>query len=756
MLNNLPFSFSDYDRNRNGILLDIPEDADLTAVETQLHTQLRPRLLSVDLLLLRFPPWEMREPAPRLDEHEGISRISSRFPHLSVRILSSHNYQHFVGDNLSQTYNEKFAFEDNPDSFIDGLKRSEFLQMVRRSDALLAANDDYIFHLPSGEYSDYFLRAGNVQTSIHSLDTIFFWMLPHLKDIEGILVDTWSISSIALNCSRHIGRYDPSRNRNLQVEIPSSYVDRKTATREQLLELVERVSHSMSSAFLSIFSTTMTGRSIKNLLSALKVAGLPGELIKLLVLFRRGSNEIIVNGKPVAEMCSLELDDFSNVDASDRVAIEIDRTTYFPVFAREKEIRLKKRFALRNQSFFEDYGASKSIRIHANSDVGGQVFRHHGIYIDVLRMLQTDLFRKRLKAILEKLDRVPILIVVPPHNAGKELAKTVACFFKKKFGGSPRIVAHLDLGFPSSDDVDNEERQRMESIHTQLRSLEKTDTIAVIDDVVTTGARLSAYQKRLRDIAYKGEICYLVGVQRMQSPIEFRDLSSTLKQNNLGKPHKVLHVESVVLPNWDHDDCPLCVEQAFLQELLDDRPDRSSSWIQDRLSLLRRSASIGLYENVFLHIQKSSALRLTINSFFAPPNASQSVVLGSVAAAIQEMRVCEESAKRLDSRGFPVRTFLSAKDLSRYSDGVLRASILRSLTPRELRQFSSEKEKLLIEGAQAIFEAKEEDEQSTHAELALAVGLGKIPFESANQSAKRALKGLGRHDLIHIMEEGRS
>ena len=756
MLNFLPFTFSDHDRARNGILLDIPEDVDLTAVETHLHTQLRPHFLPADLILLRFPPWRMREPEPRNDEQEGITRIASRFPHMSVRILSSHNYRHYIGNNLSETYDDKFAFEENPGALIDELRNRELIHMIKRSEALLSATGNYTFHLPSGAYTDHFLRAGNIQTSTHNLDTLFFWMLPYLTDVEGILVDTWSIGSIALNCSRLIGIYDTKRRRNLRVEIRSSYVDGRATTRSQLLELAEKASHGLSAPFLSIFSTTMTGLSIENLLSALWAKQFPSELIRLLVLFRRASNKIAVNGEPVAELCSFELSGYCNENPSKKVAIEIDRTTYYPVFTKERETRLTQRFAHKNQSFFSDYGSSNSILIHVDSTVGGQVYRHHGIYIDVLRMLQTDHFRQRLRAILETLDRAPKLVIVPPHDAGVGLARAIACFFEKEHECSPKIVVHLDLGFPSSDGVDRDANKEMEAIHTELRSLANTDTIIVLDDVITTGTRLLAYQKRLRDIEYKGEICYLVGVQRMQAPAEFQTLSSTLEHNNLGRPHKVMNVESVVLPNWNQDNCPLCLEQVFLQDLADNQGGQISSWVQERLNLLKKAASEGLSDSVFLQLQDASALRLTINSLFARPNAPQSVVLSSVAAAIQEMRACKDRARRLDARGFPIRTIFSTRDLERYSDGILRASILRSLAPEELRRFSVEKEKLLVGQAEAIFEATEVDEKNTHAELALAIGLGKIPMESASKRTKRALRNLDRHDLISIMEAGRA
>ena len=318
---------------------------------------------------------------------------------------------------MSNTYEERFAFEENVQSFVDELRNKELIQMIKQSNALLTAGDNYVFHLPSGASSNYFVRAGNIQTGRHNLDTLFFWMLPYLVDVEGILVDTWSIGSVALNCSRLIDRYDTTRRRNVRVEIRSSYADGRADTRADLTDLAERVSYGWRSPFLSLVSVAMTGRSIGNLWSALQTKGCPSELIRLLVLFGRKKPPIGVNGKTVPELCRLDLNEDSEKHQKDGTAIEIDRTTYFPVFIKEKEVRLLKSLAKRNRLFFESYESSNGIQIHRNSTVDGQFYRHHGIYIDVQKLAQTQCFTGRLVDILNNFDKVPRMIIVPPHDA---------------------------------------------------------------------------------------------------------------------------------------------------------------------------------------------------------------------------------------------------------------------------------------------------------------------------------------------------
>ena len=718
-----------------------------------MHTELRPYFLPADLILLRFPPWEMREPVPRSSEREGILRISRRFPNSEIRILSSYNYQHLVGDNLSETYKKGLVIDEDVSPLIDELRNTELIRMIKQSDALLTAGDNYKFHLPSGATSNYFVRAGNIQTGRHNLDAIFFWMLPYLADVDGILVDSWSIGSIALNCSRLIGRYASGGRRNLRVEIRSSYVDSKPDTRVDLGDLAERVSYGWDSPFLSLFSVIMTGRSIGNLCSALQAEGCPVELIRLLVLFGRIEGSIEVNGTAVPELCRLDLEEEKTLNTPEEgdTTIEIDQSTYFPVFIKEKEVSLLMSLARRNQSFFRRYEASNGIHIHRNSMIDGQFYRHHGIYIDVQKLLRTKSFIVRLNKILHKVENVPRFIFVPPHDAGKDLASSIATFFGERGKGVPRVIVHLDLSWPMSSMLDDQDDLHMKSLHVELSSLKETDSIMILDDVVTTGERLLAYQKRLRDIEYRGEIDYLVGVQRMPSRDDYKVLSSTLIQNNLGNPHRVACVDEVVLPNWDQENCPLCVEERFLGRLLEGSTSNLPQWVKERFRDLRNAMDTGIIDDVFLAIPDCPPLRLTINSYFASENAPQAVVLSSVAAAIQELRRYEKPQNRLDSKGFPLRTVYKLSDFNRYSDGILRASILRSLMPEELRRVSREGRESLIDLGRALFTSCRDDEGSMTSEVALSIGLGKLPMESADDATREVLESLNFYDVVKLM-----
>ena len=737
MIDPLPFQFCVEESSRTGVLLDVPERASLEEIETLLHTKLRPRLAPADLILLRFPPWTMREPKP-LDKSEsaGITRIGERFPHASVRILSSQNYCHLVGRELSRHCKMDLGIDSDSTDFLRNLRNHELWKMARDTNALMSSDNNYVFQLPSGTLSDRFLRVGNVQRDSHNLDTIFFWMIPYLKDAHGVVVDTWSIGSLALNCALRLKSYDQKRLHDLMVEMQGEYIDGRPITRSEIRRLAMQVSEKFRHPFLFLFSASMTGRSIKNTYSSLISGDCPPERVRLLVLFRVGNEKIFVEGEQVQELCAPPADQFGQhlpESFANRARIEINRATYFPTFVKEREVRLFKKFAKLHKGFFDRYRLSGSIRIHADSKVGGQTYRHHGIFVDVKSLLSQEPFRRKLKSRLQEIEGPPKVIIAPPHDAGEALAEFAAQHFEEIQGARPRVVIHLDLGL-SEDSEPHEEGDHTSrdssAVQEELTSFSTADTILVLDDVVTTGTRIRTYQKRLRDLRYEGAIDYLVGVQRMESRDKWRDLRLTLEHNSFGRNHTLCSVEDLVLPNWDEESCPLCIETTLLLELRAGAGENLAPWISDRLRLLQLSREKGLLDEIFF-LWGGDSFELGPNSVFASQGSPQSIVLSSVAAAIQELRNDENSSTRLDPSGFPVRSVLSAKDFNRYTDGVLRASLLRSLEAAEIRHASPKAENELIEIFKSVFCSVVDDNVALQSELALAIGLGKVSDRAA-------------------------
>ena len=733
------FTFKHDEINERGVLIDVRDNNDLSYVATELHKEYRSQLNPAGLVLVRPTIW----PHPEISEVENaINQISERFPDASVQLLSSHDYQHLI-KNFDNSKIPRFQFQANQKLFLDNLRSEELKQMVIRSKALYTADSSFVFRLPSRALSNSFLRAGNIQTGQGALDTLFFWLLPYLKGVGGILVDTWSISSIALNASRLLGQYNPNSKSLVRVEMLDHYLDGRLETRDELREILLRVSDGYQKPFLSLFSAAMTGKSLKYFSSALSSMGCPTGLPKYLVLFHLGNKPIRVNGLDTLVLCQLSGKipvQIEQPELKEKTVVEIDPNTYFPVFSKEKDVRLNNTVASKHLTFFNRYKDEEVIRIHEDSYIGGQKYRHHGIYLDVSKMLENGYFLKKFKQLIDDLNPPPEIILVPPHDSGKKLATIAARHLAKKSGLHPEIVEHFDLNL----------------VNKFREQISNCTTVLVLDDVMTTGSRFRGYQKQLRQLEFKGRIHYRAGVSRMSSDKDVVEVTNTLKPNSFGLEHTVDFVENIVLPNWDHKSCPICIESRLLNHLILDKKIDLQSDILDRAQRLRNFGSQGLVNNVFFRMQSTQPLKITTNSLFVKGGASQAMVLCSVAAAIQELRSTEIVDKRLDAHGFPVRRLFSINDLDRYTDGILRASLFRCLTAVELQRSSFENEKQLIEWTRKIFRENDADSQRTTPELALAIGLRKIPIEVIDDEFKQNILHAGFKGLFPIIEAGRN
>ena len=760
MLHLTEFTFKDGGIEHRGILIDVPENGVLHDVATELHTQHRNRLHPVDLILIRPAVWVPWNTTRQKETRDPIKEISERFPGVSVGVISSRNYQHLV-HLVKKTPDEghQLQFEENPQPFLDILRSEELKQLVKRSEALYTTDQSFVFRQPSGLPSDAFLRVGNIQTSRGSLDSLFFWLLPYLKGVEGILVDTWSISSIALNASRLLGKYNRKNKALVRVEMLDHYLDGRPQPRDELEEIVRRVSDGFQKPFLILFSATMTGKSLETFSSVLSTMDCPTELQKYLVLFRLGEEQIKVNDIIIPELCDLSGEMPPRTEESGqtvRTAIKIDPTTYFPVFGQEKDVKLTNNIAAKHKTFFNRYRDQKAIRIHEDSYVGGQKFRHHGIYLDVSQMLANEDFSIKFDQSIDELDPPPQMILVPPHNAGKKLAAIAADRLEARTEDRPETVEHLDLNIPDETSNNDEATKKMRRIHVQIKQFGPGSAVLVLDDVMTTGSRILGYQKRLRELEFKGRIHYRIGVCRMSDAEDKKKIENTLRANESGEYHTVDFVENVILPNWDEQSCPLCVERRLLDRLIREGIVPSGSILREREHKLRNSVRQGLVDDVFFGLPSTQPLQITLNSFFVKEGATQAVVLCAVAAAIQELRKHDDLSKRLNAQGFPVRRTYAIKDLDRYTDGILRASLLRCLDAAELQKISREKERELVNWARKTFREDGSDTQSTRPELLLAIGLRKIPIEDGDDAFQQSIACNDLSDLMPLIETERS
>jgi hypothetical protein len=758
----LPFTLPGSEATtQRGVVLDIDEDETLGAVVPMLHHRHRHEFIGCRLIVVRPSIAKQREPAIQADERNAFRELAHRFPGTSIALLCSRNYVHQMSADLSIGGVPPFDLTSRSAGIISAIRQQEMEHFVQASDAVMLANQGFRYHLPSGVYSDAFLRVGNIQVSRHVLDAVFFWMIPFLSGVKGLLVETWSVSSIALNACRLFPLYSADDDR-LRIEMLAHYLDGRPGTRSELVAIAKRVSNDFLDPFLILFSASMTGKALGKLSRSLRAAGCAPNRVRTLVMYRLGTRRISTSDGQIPELCDFSDRLRTQVEEprevrrpANRATVEIDPKTYFPMIVHERELRILKKFALRNRRFFDRYRQSAVVRVHANAYVGGQRYRHHGFFVDVSEMLKIQAFVRRLKRLVLRLEPVPDVIIFPPHDAGEKIARVVRRTLRRRCENVRRFSS-LDLSELTIEPFDEEDRQeKVNHLSERLRVCSVDGAIMVADDAITTGARMRTFQRRLREIGYQGKIHYFVAVARMESRSLWTDLQATLALNQAGTPHTVTAVDEVTLPDWDEEACSWCLEGHIFDDIIKVNSGTVSSAMSERATAIRNADRDGMTASAFMEGYKTPAMVLTPNSVFVNAPAVASVVAAAVASTVQEMRTEKDDSKRLSPGGYPVRSVLSIDDLERYTDPILRAAILRAAYAPELRRSEDNKENERVEWARRRLRSADMADRELRRELLLTVLMDKLPSETLDRETLDLLRREGFAEFCDLVEGDR-
>jgi hypothetical protein len=486
---------------------------------------------------------------------------------------------------------------------------------------------------------------------------------------------------------------------------------------------------------LVLISAVATGRSFSELKKSVESLEEYQGQFSFLSLYN------LVDGLEVPTLCDLSHEEIGwkfNITSSaaqpTTAVVPIDPHTYFPTHVREEFIDLSTSTAQKGKQFYTDYQGIGAFCVHRDSrDTYGTPIRHHGLYVDVEKLLSHEVFRQKWESLFLSLERAPSVLVTPQHPAGIALQKIAQSVITTKFGSSPEIVVHDDL-YPQQDSA----------FHQVFEPLDENADIIIIDDVAITGTRLTQYQAHLRGV-FKGRILFVVGVVRTESQSAHKALKRHLSYRsgyNRENWHRFIFAEEILLPNLDTDRCPWCQEEGLLRNLqkkfLDDQTLRQI--LMRRMQQLSRSRSEqGLESEVFWHFSPDQALTLTPNSIFLDHrNSSQSDLALAVGSALQHLREAGSHNSHLE-RGYPHATLLDSNDYlgNKFTDDIIRAAILRLADPKELACWEEEHESKRKELLNTLILRPESKVPPTDIrfqamlmELATSSMLGKIPQRS--------------------------
>jgi len=712
---------------RNIIIINYGVGESIEAISDNIYTKHPQRLTYCDCIVVRFiSPPESGLPLDKL-----LKPLIDRASKSAVLSLSSVNYQYVISENLNP-HSLFSPFEKMSESdLIRLLREEEMYDFLINSNALFKSNDKFIFRSPSKQYCSAFLRVGNIQVSSFQIDSIFFWLLPYMKDVESIITDTWSISSIALNIGRRLQLYNQEQSQQLNIQMLSSYYSGLPTQRVELERILRETTANGHKKTLFLISAVLTGNSVKKYKQAVSLASIPDEFVSFVALYYFDENNIFDG------LCNLTSDtrsitiDTWRVPPADKIVVDIDSCTYAPSQMEEKCVPISIDNNINNtKDFFNQYQGTNSVSLHRDSkDTNQQRIRHHFIYIDVNEMLKISYFKQKLEQALLTINPPPSLIIVPPHEAGLALLEYARAYYKKYCDTNPLSLIHPDLDF-------NDE----EVLKMRINDLDQTKSILILDDVTTTGARLSKYQQHLRDssISFKGQIHYLIGVARPPSEkawkrrvrdLEYRDGFSKID----GEHHKVTALENLLLPDWNELDCPWCHEESDLSLLLEtiaqDPEDNIKSLIHKRLrKIINARNSKGLINNAIWRDEIACHPKMTDNSIFYDENGSTDAdIVTAASSAMQSLR----KNGGLGSF-FPYVSVLDDLEYlgETYNDLIIKLALIRSCRINELVRWKDDDENKRIKAIENLFRegvVDERDVKSLYLEFSLNILSGKLP-----------------------------
>ena len=568
------------------------------------------------------------------------------------------------------------------------------------------------FRLPSGDMSDFFVRVGNIQKNVTNLARIAYWSLPHLKDVDHVLSESWTISSTVAYMSQLANYYRPD------VGCEWSFLEKYLTEGSADVEHIQALALSRNAAnkdVLFVVSASASGRLIQ--LFDDVVNGSPNaDRFKKLTLFslgdEKGSGPVLHSLSGLLKEKDL-LGSSSNEDVGDAEIVHIDKSTYIPKYRARRVSEFKVGDDTRaTKNFFEKYSGSEIFSLSRR----GRTFqdRHHSFHVDILKLLKHKHFALSLKTVLREMNACDAVLYVD-SPANREFAQLVQSAHKDVFGVLPVDSFHVEHF---------ENISELEKLANTLQNCNKH--VLILEAIFITGRNLGNLSPAIRRMADRGQgtkskITYLIGLNRPHSP-EKKKWSDYFDQ---ASSHADFHgsvksVETVFLPLLSIRDCPwqreLNAHQIAVHSI--DKCDASREIILNRVNVLLEALETGLRgQHVFFKKPGSGEFEFSSGSFFLDTsaivrkNAEVGVtvekedvdiadVVCAVAAAIHVWR-CRVLADRVFFDEMPFDNLMNPEifvDNNSFNDSMLRAAIWRSLLPREveLRRSNSDSESLLF------------------------------------------------------------
>jgi hypothetical protein len=608
------------------------------------------------------------------------------------------------------------------DDVIPALRTAELRMLVDRPGILLEEHNEYHYEAPNGKHYRRFVRVGLALQTLASLDAVSFWLLDQLQDDPVILTGsgliTLGLAAKRYAAARGIG--SPANIGNVEhllhhgeTREPRPYLVARLGTiierhrpRHRFTLLRRRATE--PPRLLVLLSVSDSGGARQRLLDLGGELGLPTRAVALFV----APDYKAVESETVLAEVERPLDSHKPKDCpfcdEDSVPVTIVKSTLLmEVLAESKEVTLDRRHTDPARAFCDRYKGSDALRVHWTE----QDDRHHGIDVDVNRLVDHPAFQERLHEELDEWRGRVDVVLSPEHRAARRLAE----------------LARSDLGLDETAVVSIDPKPLPRASHEgdpRARRLEAASRILIVDDATITGRRVLQYQEHLRRARlfhHGDEVMVLFGVARPMSERVIDGLRDSTRSPQDPTPD-VRSVEALALPYWKNEACPWCQEKRLLDSL-----DRDPA-VARRLDELDDTTRGLPSERVFA---QSPGLPLTLGEGSFLGDRTPLETMFCIASGIQSLR--NEGALRREHR-FPVadaleirasvERFIDAERLDiRYFEGILSSAILRACGPYDITNPIAERP--LREKVTAVLE---DPEDPRRVEYALAMAQRKLPL----------------------------
>lgn len=468
----------------------------------------------------------------------------------------------------------------------DDIRQAELIDLLQLDGVFFEHSGDALFDLPSKQYSDYFVRVGNLQSRQRFLLSVFFWTIEHLRAARHIFCDTWSISTTCAIISEFLNLYRKNGSEEAIQRLtswsfsPGYLPNNKTA--KKLLREARDIAVRKDGALLVVSSFYSSGNLEKSISEILRKDKDDGR-VKMVAIYGAGE----VYGETDLVMCSIEAFVKSkglNGKRAERFPtselLTVNPLTFFPDYRSPEVEKFKISDVDAFRDFFETYRGSGVFSVHRNGhnfayqSRDGRTYssRHHAFHIDATLLAQHPAFRSRLHESLVPTGEPFDCVLMDYSDAAKALLEAVTEVRPELVAEAKRVVVSDWRLLGAEDDF-------------LAISKDQCKRILIIVSTVISGQSLGTLRRQIRELVpsnRQNNLHFCVGLLRPEGQTEIHNYINVKQYFGQSSSNVVEHV---VLPDWGIKECPWCREELKLEDLLERHSNEPFDETFDKLSL---------------------------------------------------------------------------------------------------------------------------------------------------------------------------